>query len=154
MKNRHKVIALGAMTLVLLGRSPAGAGDFCRATPFKFEREASLVSVGKFKVKLSSPDDDVSPQAWDGPVTVTTDGTAQTCTIDISVGVISKPLMAFNGDHLVLDTYSGSTSAAVTLDLANCRISGQMKRSNGTIGIKGTQVVLNGKPVKGITCAD
>lgn len=149
MRMLHGLLAIAVATSPSIGT----AAPSC--APTSFSLKGSTLDVGKYQLQLGEPDDEGAPQTWLGPVQVTGPGLDQACSIVVDqIGIINRPLVAFNGDHVVLNTYSGSEVTMITLDLPRCAISAKSEVLSGEVAAHGLHVLVAGKPVKGLTCAD
>lgn len=146
---------LHAALAIAVATSPSVATAASSCSRSSFSLKGSTLDVGKYRIQLGEPDDESTPQTWLGPIQVKGPGLDQACSIIVDhVGIIDRPLVAFNGDHIVFNTYSGSEVTLITIDLPRCTISAKSDVLYGAVATHGLHVLVAGKPVKGLTCAD
>ncbi len=101
----------------------------------------SMVQAGGYRLDLGEADDPLHPQAWQGPIQITSsDG--HSCTVSDDVAIVSPPLLLTQGSLLYVNTYSGSTNRLFVVDARNCGIKWTSPEFAGTPSVAGDTLYL------------
>ena len=143
--------ALAAAAMVALASAPTAAiAGTCVRTHFSFDRAASKLSTGAYVITFENPDDSAHPAVWQGPVRVA--GASASCEASFDdIGLISAPLLLFDGAFLLLATADGSNSRLATLSLADCKVKASANLS-GALAVSQGRITAGGRPVESAMC--
>ena len=83
-------------------------------------KEYTASVVGAYTIKIFEPDDAKNPDAWQGPVCISSELNNVNCGFDLSLVDSVKPMA--DGKEIEVVVYSGSNSHTVRIELANCQV--------------------------------
>ncbi len=81
----------------------------------------SSVEAGGYHLDLGEPDGSRASRAWQGPIRITSAGTAA-CTVNEDVAIVERPLSMTRSHLLYVTTYSGSEVRVYVVDAATCAV--------------------------------
>lgn len=106
--------------IALLGGCAGPGGESaapCRLSPVDPGR--GDFSVGAHRIRLGEGDNPDEPQAWQGPVAVSSGG-GPACAADPDIAILARPLASDGKDRLWVTSYSGSNHQLWVISLASC----------------------------------
>lgn len=133
------VLALGASACVTTEEPPApGTCAYVPVTTFVTDGEGaveSFVSTAEARgvtLQLGAPNREAAPDVWDGPLTLAQGD--QRCTAKEDwVSLITKVFVSYDGRHVMLESYSGSSTSVLVVNARTCALEQQLSMSTGGI---------------------